>query len=318
MSSAIRAACLLAALPVLVAFTVTPLATRPLAPTLDRAQPPWPGACPEHFWQGRAPVLTNPRLADRARPLCAAGFAVLHSGRSRGPLYAAEHLTRERVRLAREVDRVSEFREDDRLPPDERADLSDYVRSGYDRGHMAPSGDMPDLAAQAESFTLANVVPQNPTENRNLWSDVETAVRRLTVDEGEAYVMTGPIFEGADVPSLRGRVLVPTLIFKAVYLPGRNLAGAYLVQNDARADLRVVSVDEVGRRAGLDLFPGLPDAVRTVAAPLPEPRGEGPRTEPRTERRPRREDTPWEGWFAAELRRALWRAWRDFWRSLFR
>ena len=313
MSSVIRATLPLVVLPALLAFSVTPL-----APTLDRAQPPWPGACPEHFRQGRAPALANPKLADRARPLCAAGFALLHSGRSRGPLYAAEHLTRERVRLAREVDRVSEFHEDDRLPPDERADLSDYVRSGYDRGHMAPSGDMPDLGAQAESFTLANVVPQDPTENRNLWSDVETAVRRLAVDEREAYVVTGPIFEGTDVQSLRGRVLVPTLIFKAVYLPGRNLAGAYLVRNDARADLRVTSVDEVGRRAGLDLFPGLPDAVRTVAAPLPEPRAEGPRSEPRTERRPRREDTPWEGWFAAELRRALWRAWREFWRSLFR
>lgn len=273
----------------------------------------WPALCPDHFRAGLAPALANPKLAERTRPLCFQAFAVLHSGRSRGPIYAAEHLTRDRVRLARETDRMSEFREEPRLPPDERADLRDYVRSGYDRGHMAPSGDMPDLAAQAESFSLANVVPQDPSDNRYLWSDIESRVRRLALDEGELFVVTGPIFEGDAIRTLRGRVLVPTHLFKAVYLPGRGLAGAYLVRNEARGDPRVISLAELGRRAGLEVFPGLPEEVRARAAPLPEVRDEGGRVE----RRPRREDAPWEGWFAAELRRALWRLWREFWRSIF-
>jgi endonuclease G, mitochondrial len=273
----------------------------------------WPSACPEHFREGRAPLLAEPKRADLARPLCFRAFAVLHSGRSRGPIYAAEHLTRERIRLARETDRVSEFREEARLPPDERADLQDFVRSGYDRGHMAPSGDMPDLEAQAESFSLANVVPQDPSDNRYLWSDIEGAVRRLVVEEGEAYVVTGPIFEGEEVKALRGRVLVPTHLFKAVYLPGRGLAGAYLVRNEARGEPRIVSLAELRRRAGLEIFPDLPEAARASAAPLPEVRDDGGRVE----RRPRREDSPWEGWVAAELRRAFRRLWREFWRSLF-
>ena len=273
----------------------------------------WPAPCPEHFRAGIAPALANPKLADRARPLCFQAFAVLHSGRSRGPLYAAEHLTRERVRLARDTDRVSEFREEPRLPPDERADLSDYVRSGYDRGHMAPSGDMPDLAAQAESFSLANVVPQDPSDNRYLWSDIESTVRRLALDEGEVFVVTGPIFEGGEISTLRGRVLVPTHLFKAVYLPGRGLAGAYLVRNEARGEPSVVSIAELRRRAGLEAFPGLPEAVRTRAAALPQVHDGGERVE----RRQRRERSPWDGWFAAELRRAFWRLWREFWRSIF-
>ena len=34
---------------------------------------------------------------------------------------------------------------------------------------MTPSGDMPDGDAQADSFSLANMVPQTPELNRGVW-----------------------------------------------------------------------------------------------------------------------------------------------------
>src|SRR4051812_34844844 len=148
-----------------------------------------PSACPEHHPGGLAPDILRPALTERARELCFRGYAVMHSGVSRTALAAAEHLTRERVQAARGLERENVFHAEERLPPEERAHLADYARSGLDRGHMAPSGDMPTPEAQAESFSLANMVPQDPGSNRCLWEGIESAVRDLAMREGEVFVL---------------------------------------------------------------------------------------------------------------------------------
>ncbi|KAB1068266.1 DNA/RNA non-specific endonuclease [Methylobacterium planeticum] len=271
--------------------------------------------CPSLFADGAPPVLTNPRLAADTASLCYDAFAVLHSGTSRTPLYAAERLTRGSVAAARRVDRADAFHDEDRLPPDARARIEDYVHTGYDRGHMAPAGDMPTGEAQAQSFSLANIVPQNRAFNRGLWAAIEESVRRFAGERGEIFVVTGPIFEGRTAQSIKGRVLVPTQLFKAVYDPARAEAGAYLAPNRADADWQAVSLDALRDLSGLDVFPTLPDAVKARAMSLPEPReySRGDAAEGR--QRPREED--WGAWARAELLRILRRTLRDVLRSIF-
>lgn len=136
-----------------------------------------PSACPEHYPQGEAPDIVNQKLAAKTRELCNTGYAGLHSGVTRTPLYSAEHLTAERLGQGRGLRRVNSFHPDERLAPSERSELSDYARSGYDRGHIAPSGDMFDPRSQDESFSLANMIPQEPSVNRGIWERIEAGVR---------------------------------------------------------------------------------------------------------------------------------------------
>lgn len=262
------------------------------------------------FADGRRPVLTNPKLAAETTPLCYRAFAILHSGVSRTPLYAAERLTAASVRAARRVDRVDAFQDEDRLPASARARLDDYVHSGYDRGHMAPAGDMPTDEAQAESFTLANIVPQNRSANRGLWAGIEESVRRLALERGEIFVVTGPIFAGASIKSINGRVLVPTQLFKAVYDPARGEAGAYLAPNEAGDDWRPVSLQTLEDLTGLDVFPGLPGRIKATAMALPEPQDSRDETAGRAE-------PSFEAWARNELHRLLRRLWRDLMRAIF-
>ena len=270
-------------------------------------------SCPQHFAGGRQPVLTNPKLTQDTLTLCYEGFSILHSGISRTPLYAAERLTRARVAAARSVDRADAFREEERLPARDRSELRDYVRSGYDRGHMAPAGDMPTEAAQAESFSLANIVPQNRSANRSLWAAIEESVRRLATRRGDLYVVTGPIFEGDEVAKLNGRVLIPTHLYKAVLDPAHGEAAAYLAPNTASGEWKAVSMAELRRRSGLDVFPSLSDRAKASAMALPEPRAFS-----RHPDRPRRkEESGVESFLRNEAHRLLRRLWRDLMRSIF-
>ncbi|MDV6320746.1 DNA/RNA non-specific endonuclease, partial [Chromohalobacter sp. HP20-39] len=81
--------------------------------------------------------------------------------------------------------------------------------------HMSPSGDFGDLASQQESFSLANVVPQNSVSNRRMWSHLETSTRRLVRQTGEAYVVTGPAFTDGKARYLNEHVRVPDYLWKA-------------------------------------------------------------------------------------------------------
>ena len=244
------------------------LAAAAAVPAFAAAQP---AACPQFFARGRQPALLNPRLAQRATVLCNEGYAVAASGLTHGALWSAEHLTAASVAAARDTPRVDAFHAEDRLPPADQAQIEDYRSSGYDRGHMAPSGDMPDPAAQEQSFSLANMVPQTAKLNRGIWEGVESAVRNLATAEGELYLVTGPAFQGSRVKSIGpDGVLVPTATWKAVYDP-RQGTGAYLCRNTTRPTCTVVSVSALATLTGIDAFPGLPAAAKATAIQLPAP-----------------------------------------------
>jgi endonuclease G len=112
--------------------------------------PAW-ATCADEYYRGVAPHLAQGASLD-VREFCYDDFAVGHSGVTHTPLWSAAHLTAGEVDAARTLDRHDVFHAEAQLPRGERAELVDYRRSGFDRGRMAASGDMPTPAAQAQSF----------------------------------------------------------------------------------------------------------------------------------------------------------------------
>ena len=241
-----------------------------ISPAAARAEPM--GSCAPLFVNGHAPVLLNARLAERTHALCDRAYAVRDSGITRGALWSAEHPTAEGLATAGQIRRVNLFHPEYSLPLGDRAELADYARSGFDRGHMTPSGDMPDPVAQQQSFSLANIVPQTAELNRGVWERIESAVRTVVKRTGEAYVVTGPAFQGANLQQIGERVLVPTSTWKAIFVPATGDAGAWSCTNTATPAYTVLSVAALASQTGVDPFPGLSQSVKATLGRLPVPR----------------------------------------------
>jgi len=216
-------------------------------------------ACPQFFAGGQPPVV-KPQPSQRA--LCYDAFAILHSGQSKTAVYVAQKLNRAAIEDADEK-RTDKFFTDARLPAAERAQLEDYRGSGYDRGHLAPAGQMPTPAAMAQSFSLANMVPQAPQHNQGIWRvSVENATKKYAARAtGDVYVITGPVY----VPTIAqskgigpGQVRVPTYLFKLVYDEAQHRAWAHWQLNDnATRGSRPISYVELVRRTGIEFLPGV-------------------------------------------------------------
>jgi endonuclease G len=226
-------------------------------------------SCADHYLDGRAPRIENPKLAPATKELCFNVFSVMHSGLTRTPLWSAEHLEAYEVEASQELGRKNSFHAEKRLEPAQRAELSDYLRSDYDRGHMAPSDDMPDAASQRDSFSLANIVPQNHENNTRMWVQIERAVRKMAQKEGDLYVVTGPAFLGTKLGRI-GNVLVPTHLYKLVYSPRQKAGAAWFVENTADAGPTVISIPELERKIGINLLPALSEDEKARRLQLPD------------------------------------------------
>lgn len=223
--------------------------------------------CPEFFPGGHMPAVaaSYAGVAQSAhgsqsafRELCFSAFAVLHNGDTRTPVFVAQRLNRGMLQQAQSVQRRDRFYEEARLPARERARLEDYRGSGYSRGHMAPAGDMHTEEGMAQSFSLANMVPQDQRQNAGPWNQIEQATRRYIMRaKGDVYVFTGPVYQrGVSHTIGQGKVAVPDYLYKVVYDPNTQRSWVHWQPNtDSAKAGPPISYAEFVKRTGLHLLP---------------------------------------------------------------
>lgn len=191
---------------------------------------------------------------ERLREICFSDFAVLHSGVTRTPVYAVERMNRVSLLDASDERRTDRFYPEARLPARDRADLESYRGSGFDRGHMAPAADRATADAMAQSFSLANMVPQAPVNNRKVWAKIEKDTRKYVMRAaGDVFVFTGPLF--LEERGYVGNVKVPSHLFKLVYDATTKRSWVHLVENSDEARIgQPVSYSELVRISGIQFL----------------------------------------------------------------
>lgn len=145
---------------------------------------------------------------------------------------------------------------------DEGVTTYDYMRSGYDRGHLCPSGDNKwSEEAQEQSFLMTNMCPQNHNLNAGDWNEMEMQCRRWAEKFGKLDIMAGPILFRGKHKTIGSGVVVPEAFFKVVYCPSRRMAIGFIYRNEAgnrpKGDY-VNSVAQIERITGFKFLTNLP------------------------------------------------------------
>ena len=163
------------------------------------------------------------------------------------------------------AERSSKFSIDPSISP-RTAVTSDYTKTGYDRGHLAPAGDMKFSAqAMSESFYMGNVSPQLPGFNRGIWKKLEEQFRSWAPRSHPVFVVTGPVLTDP-ISAHIGQtcsISVPQRFYKIMLdtaSPMRAIAFV-LPNNSSTQPLSsfAMSIDEAERITGIDFFPKLND-----------------------------------------------------------
>lgn len=140
----------------------------------------------------------------------------------------------------------------------------DYKGSGFDRGHLAPAGDMAwSQTAMEESFYYSNMSPQKASFNRGIWKKLESLVRGWAVLYDSIIVVTGPILKGNLNSIGPSSVSVPRSYFKVILKLGEEKeAIGFVLKNEAGSSSLSAStktIDEIEKLTGLDFFHSLSD-----------------------------------------------------------
>lgn len=198
------------------------------------------------------PAQQIPNTTQVGRDLCFDDFAIYYSPSDKKPIYTVEKLNGEQLR-APHPRRTNRFYEEARLPAHERALLADYRVSGYDRGHNVPAGDMMREQGMAQSFSLANMMPQARQNNQGIWAKRVEEPTRMYIKraQGDVYVFTGSVGNAGSIG--KGKVTIPSHLYKLVYDPTKKLAWAYWVENTDDAQLSApISYAELIEKTGID------------------------------------------------------------------
>ena len=176
----------------------------------------------------------------------------------------------------------------------------DYRGSGFDRGHMIPSGDRTNtIANNCATFVMTNIIPQTQDLNRGPWERLENYSRKLAKSGKELHIIAGGVgiggenSEGKKVLSFAGydsgvNITVPAICWKIILVlerPGLGLAGitpqtrviavampqkmgtkdAYWNVKDENGSFRyLTSIREIERLTHYDFLSNLPKTLQNI------------------------------------------------------
>lgn len=270
-------------------FAPTDTTTRPSPPSAPAPSPTPPAASPSSApRQIPSPVasasvhltLGNPSNASTTDPnnylMIKPQYALSYNSSKGIPNWVSWQLNKSWLGS---VDRKNDFRPETTLSAGwYQVRPSDYTGSGYDKGHMCPSGDRTRNAQDnSATFLMTNMIPQAPENNREVWRELEEYSRELVSQGKELYIIAGGV---GSKGTLKGKVMVPAQTWKVIAVldhPDQGVNGvtantrliAVMMPNSNEVAHTnwtdyLVSVDRVEAATGYDFFSNVPKSIQAA------------------------------------------------------
>jgi endonuclease G len=235
-------------LPVAAIFFLSSCGRLPTAPDDTLTGPGRPGAAP--LASANHLTLGNPSgaTANTAYPanylMSKAQYDLSYNRDKGGPNWVAWHLNSSWLGS---TPRQDDFRADNTLPSSwYHVGASAFSGSGYDRGHMCPSGDRTlTVADNSATFLMTNMVPQAPNNNQGPWASLEDYCRTLAGQGYEMYIYSGGYGSQGTINS--GHVNVPARTWKVIVV----LANGSSDLSRVTTSTRVIAVDMSNNNASI-------------------------------------------------------------------
>jgi len=192
--------------------------------------------------------------------------------------------------IGNNIKRTNNWSLDPLIPKDKQPILFKGYREGNDgwrsRGHQIASADrLHDFAQNSTTFYFTNMTPQEKDFNGQIWNDLEMKVRRTAGRCDTLYVITGCVTKGSTTycKDNNGKhVTIPTAYYKALLAYKKDpkfghkgyLGCAYYIEHKQQPTTikkdRAISIDELEKILGMDLFANLPNVLDARTADLIE------------------------------------------------
>lgn len=120
-----------------------------------------------------------------------------------------------------------EFYEDINIPREYQTKNSDYLNSGFDRGHIQSdaSNDYSETSRNM-TYVMSNITLQYPNTNRRSYFKVEKRERELASEHRNINVLTLIEYSGESIRGIR----IPLKYYKIFW--NNNFKECYIIKND--------------------------------------------------------------------------------------
>jgi endonuclease G len=204
-----------------------------------------------------------PAAMDRETIIHHTSFSLSYNSSYVLPSWVAYKVTKSQVNVNEKI--KAKYKADPAVTT-RSGDKKDYKDGGYLMAQLVNNFDVQLFQnGQEETHYMSNIVPMKLAFYNHVWIRTEELIRLWNANTDGIYVVCGPILTDTPFTTIgENKISIPKRYYKAIYDPKNQKAIGFIFRNGSvPGTLKscAVSIDEIEKESGIDLFPTLDDEL---------------------------------------------------------